>query len=201
MFKLTSEGKIIQSLKGSEKTFTELLNETGLSPRWLSIKLEILMGIGLVRRSGRVYSLHDEKLISHPLIEKLIRISGDLYANPWIISAILFGGVARGTFTEENDLDIVLIVKKDFDVRGLEWALESKYDIGIDLFWFTKEGFFRMLASKATFLFGMAEGYKVLFEKEKGISDVLNFKTQFEIKDLWEYNKEAGTWFQKQKLG
>jgi len=201
MYRLTSEGKIIQSLRKGEKTFSQLLNDTGLSPRWLNIKIEILTGVGLLRRRGRSYALTNERLVSRPLIEKLINVSSDLYANSQIIAAILVGGVAKGMFTEESDLDIVIIVEEEFQVRDLEWKLEDKYDVSIDLFWFTRDGFFKMLASKSTFLFGMAEGYKVLFEKERGISEIIDFKIRYEIKDAWKYDEEAGAWFPKQKLG
>jgi hypothetical protein len=58
-----------------------------------------------------------------------------------------------------------------------------------------------MLASKSTFLFGIAEGYRLLFEKGKGISEVLEFKVLYEVRSEWEYSEEAGTWFPKRRRG
>jgi predicted transcriptional regulator len=123
MYRLTAEGRIIRSLKDGEKSFSQLLDGTGLSPRWLNVKIKILTGVGLVKRNGRTYTLIGEEQASHPLIEKLIRVSSDLYADPRIIAAILVGGVPKGILSEESDLDIVVIVKEALPIRDVEWML------------------------------------------------------------------------------
>ena len=49
LFSLTPEGKIIRALSGGERSFPELFEGTGLSERWLSVKLKQLLSLGVVK--------------------------------------------------------------------------------------------------------------------------------------------------------
>ena len=50
---LTPEGRIVLTLRHGKHTYSELKLETGLSDRWLAIKLGELEGEGVVEKSGK----------------------------------------------------------------------------------------------------------------------------------------------------
>lgn len=201
MHRRTAEEKLIETLRRGGRTFTELMTDTGLSSRWLALKLQTLRGAWVVQKRGRSYGLREEALPLNLLIEKLIGIARELHSNKAVIAAILVGSVAKGTYNEESDLDIVLVTSEDLPTHSLEEALEEEYHTGIDLFHFTREGFHRLLSSKGTLLFGIAEGYRFLFSKEKALKHILDFKVKHEIRSNWIIIEGAGTWLPKQMHG
>jgi len=54
---LTAEGRIVLTLKHGKHGYSELKLETGLSDRWLTIKLGELEGEGVLDMNGKWYGL------------------------------------------------------------------------------------------------------------------------------------------------
>ena len=88
------------TLKHGKHTYSELKFETGLSDRWLTIKLRKLEKEGVVERGGRWYSLKKEIPVSPYelslyMVSQAKRIAKELANLNFINTIILFGSVAQ----------------------------------------------------------------------------------------------------------
>ncbi|MGQ9723149.1 MAG: nucleotidyltransferase domain-containing protein [Candidatus Jordarchaeum sp.] len=144
---LTSEGRIVLTLKHGKHTYSELKLETGLSDRWLTIKLE-LEGEGVVEKSGKCYGLKKEISVSPYefslyMISQAKRIANELANLRFVKAVILFGSVAQRNAGEYSDLDMIIVVSEPYDRVKTKTRLEisrqeSKYHITIETLILTK---------------------------------------------------------------
>ena len=67
-----------------------------------------------------------EQLMQEELVEGIKKLLEDD-----LISIVLYGSVARGTATEESDIDIAIIVKHEFDIELRDKVVELAVDIDL----------------------------------------------------------------------
>ena len=67
-----------------------------------------------------------EQLMQEELVEGIKNILEDN-----LISIVLYGSVARGTATEESDIDIAIIAKHEFDIELRDKVVELAVDIDL----------------------------------------------------------------------
>ena len=67
-----------------------------------------------------------EQLMQEELVEGIKNILEDN-----LISIVLYGSVARGTATEESDIDIAIIAKQEFDMELRDKVVELAVDIDL----------------------------------------------------------------------
>lgn len=56
--------------------------------------------------------MHRKRLMDQAMIEELVNGLKSIYADN-LVSIILYGSVARGTNTEESDIDVAVILMED----------------------------------------------------------------------------------------
>ncbi|MEM3088416.1 MAG: nucleotidyltransferase domain-containing protein [Candidatus Bathyarchaeia archaeon] len=189
-----SELKITRSLEIGGKTYSELKSLTGLSDRWLTIKLKILEGLGVVQKTGNRYKLTAFNLTEDSPLTKISLISTELYLLKGVLALILFGTFARNEFREDSDIDFVIVMERyPLFPKRVELKLEKKYEIPIDAFWFSYDDFIKNLMEDSWLVFGLVEGCKVIFDKKNNVLPVLEYK-KIEVKRKWFYDEEAEAW-------
>ena len=67
-----------------------------------------------------------EQLMQEELVEGIKNILEDK-----LVSIVLYGSVARGTATEESDIDIAIIAKQEFDIELRDKVVELAVDIDL----------------------------------------------------------------------
>lgn len=201
---LTPEGKIALTLKHGKHTYNELKFETGLSDRWLTVKLEELESMGVVKKSGRWYGLVcrlDVSVYELSLyrIFQAKRMAGELAKLPFVQMIVLFGGVAQKKADELSDLDMIIVVGKPFERAKMEILLEiskleMKYHIMIEPLILNEEDFLDNVYSReGGIVYGVAEGFEVLVDKTERLAKILHDRVE-EIKRSHEYLREARIW-------
>jgi len=204
LFSLTPEGRIVLTLKHGKHTYSELRLETGLSDRWLTIKLEELEGGGVVEKSGKWYGLSGELGVSaHELSLYMSfqakRMADELAKLHFVKVIILFGGVAQKNAHEYSDLDMIIVVSEPVDKVKKEVVseiskLESKYHITIEPLILAKEDFLdNVYSHESGIVYGIAEGYEVLVDKTGEFTKILHNRVE-EIKRSHDYLEEARIW-------
>jgi predicted nucleotidyltransferase len=201
---LTPEGKIVLALKHGKHTYSELKFETGLSDRWLTVKLEELESEGVVKKSGRWYGLAGR--LDVPAYELSLymsfqakRMADELAKLPFVKMIVLFGGVAQKKANELSDLDIIIVASEPIEKVKMEITpeiskLEMKYHIMIEPLILTEEDFLDNVYSReGGVIYGVAEGFEVLVDKTGKLARTLHNSVQ-EIKRSHEYLKEARIW-------
>lgn len=88
------------------------------------------------------------KLVPNPIMnewaqQKAVEIFNSIAAKDLIIEAYLFGSAVTGVFTENSDLDFIIVVKNESDIEILKKEVYSPRfsDIAIDWIFKTKESF------------------------------------------------------------
>jgi predicted nucleotidyltransferase len=194
---LTSEGRIVLTLKHGKHTYSELKLETGLSDRWLSIKLGELEGEGVVEKSGKWYGLKKEISVyacefSLYMISQAKRMASELANLRFVKAVILFGSVAQRNAGEYSDLDMIIVVSEPYDRVKKETMLEisrleSKYHITIEPLILTKEDFLDNVYSReGGIIYGIAEGFEVLIDKTGEFGKILRNRIE-EIRRSHDY--------------
>jgi predicted nucleotidyltransferase len=201
---LTTEGRIVLVLKHGKHTYSELRFETGLSDRWLTIKLEELEGGGVVEKSGKWYGLSGELYVSAYELSLYMslqakRMAGELAKLPFVRAIILFGGVAQKKAHEYSDLDMIIVVSESVDKVKTEVIseiskLELKYHITIEPLILAEEDFLDNVYSReGGIIYGVAEGYEVLVDKTGELAKILHNRVE-EIKRSHDYLEEVRIW-------
>jgi len=204
LISLSPEGKIVLTLKHGKHSYSELRLETGLSDRWLTIKLEAMKRLGIVEKKGKWYGLIGKLDVSAYdlslyMISQAKRMAAGIAKLHSVKAIILFGSVAHKNAHEYSDLDMIIVVSKSTDnVRGEVISeiskLESKYHIMIEPLILKKEDFLANIDShEGGIIYGIAEGYDVLVDKTGEITGILLNKVD-EIRSSHEYLEEAGVW-------
>ena len=188
------ELKIIRGLEITGKTYGELKSLTGLSDRWLTIKLKILEGLRIVQKTGNEYRLTVFNLTENSPFIKLSLISTELYLLKDVLALILFGTFARNEFREDSDIDFVIVMERyPLFPKRVELKLEKKYGVPIDAFWFSYDDFIKNLMENSWLVFSLVEGYRVIFDKKNNVLPVLEYK-KVEVNKKWFYDEEAEAW-------
>jgi predicted nucleotidyltransferase len=201
---LTAEGRILLTLKHGKHTYSELRLETGLSDRWLTVKLEELEGEGIVEKMGKWYGLRKELDASSYELSLYMRfqaerMAGKLAKLGFVRTVVLFGGVAQGKAHQYSDLDMIIVVNKSVDTVKKEIMLEiSKlelmYHVTVEPLILAEEDFLdNVYSPEAGIIYGVAEGFKVLTNKTGEFTRILNDRVE-EIRRSREYLEEARIW-------
>jgi len=201
---LTPEGRILSTLEHGKHTYSELKFETGLSDRWLTIKLEELQRQAVLQKDGKWYGPREESVLSAYelslyMISQGRRMADELAKLHFVRAIILFGSVARKNADRYSDLDMIILVSKRVDrvkkrVLSEISELEAKYHITIEPLILTRKDFLDNVHSReGGIIYGIAEGYEVLADKTgeftKTLHNVIN-----EIKRAHDYLEEERIW-------
>lgn len=200
LFTLTPEGRIIQALSSGEKSFSELLSETGLSERWLSVKLKQLLRLGVVK-IGEGYQIDHYRL--HSILVASLKEIAWMAAyelvekHPDILGVLLYGSVAKGKTREESDIDLLVISENSLNLADDEYQISMRYGVAFEINSITLKEFIAMLNLESSLIFGILEGYHVLFDIA-GIAVLLKVFGK-EIYKNWSYNPDEEIWVKLKK--
>lgn len=201
---LTPEGKIVLTLMHGKHTYSELKLETGLSDRWLTVKLEELGGRGVVEKSGKWYGLREKLTVSAYELSLHMRsvakrVSNELAELPFVGAVVLFGGVAQNNAHEYSDLDMIIVVSESVDKVKKEVIseisrLESKYHVTVEPLFLSVEDFLdNVYSHEGGIVYGVAEGFEVLVDKTGELAEILCERVN-EIRRSHDYLEDARIW-------
>jgi len=201
---LTPEGRIVLTLRHGKHTYSELRFETGLSDRWLVVKLGALEAEGVVEKSGKWYGLNGEASVSAYelslfMISQARRMASELAGLRFVEAVFLFGSVTQKCAGEYSDLDMIIVVGEPVNrvKRKIIWeisTLESKYHMTIEPLILEKEDFMDNVHShEGGIIYGVAEGFEVLVDKTGEFSSILRNRVE-EIKRTHDYLEEEKIW-------
>jgi predicted nucleotidyltransferase len=201
---LTADGRILLTLKHGKHTYSELKFETGLSDRWLTIKLEELQDQGSVDKTGRWYGLSSELSVSAYELGLYMslqakRVARELAKLRFVRAIVLFGGVAQKKVHEYSDLDMIVVVGESVDevkeaVLSMVSKLELKYHMTIEPLILVDKDFLDNVHSReGGIIYGVAEGFEVLVDKTGELAKILCDRIE-EIKRSHVYLEEARVW-------
>ena len=201
---LTPEGKIVVTLKHGKHTYSEMKLETGLSDRWLTVKLGELEAEGVVEKKGKWYSLKQEtKLTAYEIslyMSSQAKQMAEELANLRFVRAVfLFGSVAQKKTSEYSDLDMIIVVNEPHDkvkkaIMSTVSRLESNYHITIEPLILAEEDFLdNVYSSEGGIIYGVAEGFEVLVDKTGKLAKILCDRIE-DIKRSHDYLEEARIW-------
>ena len=201
---LSPVGRIVLTLGHGKHAYSELKLETGLSDRWLTIKLKELEDGGVVKKDGKWYGLSGELPVSPYELNLYLRfqarrVASELARLRHVQAIILFGGVARGSAHEHSDLDMIIVadgqlekVKEQILSKILE--LELNYHLTIEPLILCEEDFLDNVHSQeGGIIYGVAEGFEVLVDKTGILTRALQERIE-DIRGTHEYLKEARIW-------
>lgn len=201
LFQPSPEGKIIHALSSGEKSFSELVKATGLSERWLSIKLKQLVFLGAVEHKDNGYRVDYERL--HALLNPSLKDYAWMAtfeivkAHPQVLCVLLFGSVAKGKIGEESDIDLLVVAEEPIDLSRDEYEVSMKFKVPFEIVAMGVREFLATLHLKSSFLFGIIEKYVILFDRA-GIATLLRSATK-EIKDAWHHDEDEELWLKMRK--
>lgn len=192
------------TLKHGKHTYTELRFETGLSDRWLTIKLEDLKREGVVEKNGRWYGSSGKLAVSAYELSLYMRLQAKRMAAEiaqlhFVRTIILFGSVAQKRAHEYSDLDMIIVVsglaeEVKEEVTSEISKLESKYHITVEPLILAKEDFLDNVHSQeGGVVYGVAEGYEVLADKTGEFAEALRNRVE-KIKRSHDYLEDARIW-------
>ena len=192
------------TLKHGKHTYSELKLETGLSDRWLTVRLKELENQGVIEKSGKWYGLRVKLDVSPYELSLYIRSLAKLMAEelaelPFVKAIILFGGVAQNNAREYSDLDLIIVVNELLDkvkeyITSEISKLELKYHVIAEPLILTVEDFIdNVYSHEGGIIYGIAEGYEVLVDKTGELTKILYDRVR-EIRRSHEYLKEARIW-------
>lgn len=201
---LTPEGRIVLTLKHGKHTYSELRLETGLSDRWLTVKLGELEGEGVVEKRGKWYGLKQEIKVSTCelswyMISQAKQMVSELANLRFVRAVILFGSVAQKKASEYSDLDMMIVVDEPYDrvKKGIMSSisrLESSYHITIEPLILVEEDFLdNVYSGEGGIIYGVAEGFEVLVDKTGEFGKILRDRVE-EIRHSHDYLVEERIW-------
>jgi len=204
LISLTSEGMVILTLKHGKHTYSELRFETGLSDRWLTIKLNELENRGVLEKDGKWYGLAGDFTVSAYelslyMVSQARQLAVELSRLRSVQAIILFGSVPKREAHEYSDLDMIIVVnEKAGKVRDRVVSkiseLERRYHLTIEPIILSTEDFLSNIQSdEAGIVYGVAEGFEVLASKRGSLDRILSERVE-EIRKTREYLKEGRIW-------
>jgi len=204
LISLTSEGMVILTLKHGKHTYSELRFETGLSDRWLTIKLNELENREVLEKDGKWYGLTGNFTVSAYelslyMVSQARRLAGELSRLRSVQAIILFGSVPKKEAHEYSDLDLIIVVNEQVEkvrerVVSKISELERRHHLTIEPIILSTEDFLtNILSDEAGIVYGVAEGFEVLAAKEGKLTRILRERVE-EIKRTHEYLEEVRIW-------
>jgi len=201
---LTPEGKIVVTLKHGKHTYSEMKLETGLSDRWLTVKLGELEAEGVVEKKGKWYGLKQETKvtayeISLYMSSQAKQMAEELANLRFVRAVFLFGSVAQKKASEYSDLDMIIVVNEPYDrvkkaIMSTVSRLESNYHVTIEPLILAEEDFLdNVYSSEGGIIYGVAEGFEVLVDKTGKLAKILCDRIE-DIKRSHDYLEEARIW-------
>lgn len=201
---LTPEGRIVLTLKHGKHTYSELRLETGLSDRWLTVKLGELKGEGVVEKRDKWYGLKQETKVSTYelslyMISQAKQMASELANLRFVRAVILFGSVAQKKASEYSDLDMIIVVNEPYDrvkmgIMSSISRLESNYHITIEPLILVEEDFLdNVYSGEGGIIYGVAEGFEVLVDKTGEFGKILRDRVE-EIRHSHDYLVEGRIW-------
>lgn len=201
LFAFTPEGRIVRVLSSGAKSFSKLVKVTGLSERWLSVKLKWLLKLGVVQLIDKRYRVDVDRL--HDVLVPSLREIGWMAAyeivgkHPQVLGVLLYGSVAKGKAEEESDVDFLAVSEDSLDLFDDEYELSMKYGVAFEITSVDLKEFLAMLHLKSALLFGILEGYDVLFDRA-GIATMLAVLKK-DICKNWRYDEGEELWVKLEK--
>ncbi|MDI3488537.1 MAG: hypothetical protein PWR26_1254 [Methanosarcinales archaeon] len=125
------------SLYQRDFTVTQVSRETGVTKGLVSRYLNKLTEFGLLVKHGRVYRFGDSAMIRViKLLLNLNKIDEDSLKRDWIKGFGLFGSWAKGTNTDESDLDVWIKTEtypSEFELGKLQKKLREMVGTEVNL--------------------------------------------------------------------
>lgn len=199
---LTPEGMIVLTLKHGKHTYSELSFETGLSDRWLTIKLKELRDREVLQKDGKWYGLTGEPEASAYELSLYMscqarRTAHELAQMRSVQAILLFGSVPKKEAHEYSDLDMLVVVDEEKvkkRVASKISELERRYHLTIEpIILSTQDFLVNIRSGDAGIVYGVAEGFEVLADKEGRLSRILRERIE-EIRKTREYLQEGRIW-------
>jgi predicted nucleotidyltransferase len=158
----------------------------------LTVKLRALIDGGIVKKSGKWYTLSKELDFSPYELSLYMsyqakQMADELGKLPFVRAIILFGGVAQKNAQEYSDLDMIIVVDESEDDVGKKLIseiskLESKHHLTVEPLILTEEDLLDNVHShEGGIIYGIAEGYEVLVDKTGELAEILHDRIE-EIK-------------------
>jgi len=200
IYDLTPEGKIINALVDMDLSFNGLLKETGLSGRWLALKLKELVGLGVVTQSldkrYRLNHLKLQELVAENLGSIARLIAFELAKNREVIAVILFGSVAKAREKKESDIDLLIVTERAVTLGDVISQLMFQFNVQIEAVIVTFQELLTAIRIKPPLLFGIMEGYAILFDRG-GVASILK-TVEMDVRREWVYDEEVDVWVKKE---
>lgn len=201
---LSPEGRILLTLAHGQHTYAELKVESGLSDRWLTIKLHELFADGSIVKDGRWYGTGE--WVKVPAYELSLfmrgqaqRIAAELGRLPLVELVVLFGSVAQRKAEQYSDIDLLIVVADTSEKsRGMVVdelrRLESIFHFTLESLVLSEQDFAKnMRTAEAGIIFGLADGFEVLLDRKAILSEMLRNRVQ-EILSSFTYLDGEGIW-------
>ena len=200
IYDLTPEGKIINALVDMDLSFNGLLKETGLSGRWLALKLKELVGLGVVTQSldkrYRLNHLKLQELVAENLGSIARLIAFELAKNREVIAVVLFGSVAKAREKKESDIDLLIVTERAVTLGDVISQLMFQFNVQIEAVIVTFQELLTAIRIKPPLLFGIMEGYAILFDRG-GVASILK-TVEMDVRREWVYDEEVDVWVKKE---
>lgn len=198
----TKEGLIVKALMESPLRYGELKEKTGISDAWLSRKLRELQKLGIVTSKGEKYFLEWGKFGEALKNEKnhlAQMIAQEIARTHNVVAVILFGSLARNQGREEADIDLLVVtIENDFNPIKTAIQILHKFSVAIDILHIRLDEMLRWLHDPPPILFGILNGYEILYE-EGYIGPLLKKLKEQTLKN-WTYIPEKELWLKKELL-
>ena len=217
---LKLEGKIVLSLISGfwglgdyPKRFSELKRVLNVSDPGLYKALRRIKAEGIIERNGqRRYHVKPElrdqagkllrPLYNDYLLERARLIAENLLQLEGVMLIIVFGSVAQGKADFGSDVDMLVVVdewEESSEQRIHETISRLAVEMGIpvEAIVVSATGIKALLEHEFQFLFGLLEGYIILYDKAN-VAKLLHTKEQ-EIKSKYEYHEEVSLWLPRMK--
>lgn len=219
LFKTTPEFRVFLPLLRGDKSFKELKRETGLSSRWLSKTLSDLSNQGFIEKVGSLYKLASvEKIreiaeneltelnrsvrVFHPIVNlhaKAVSAANLVAREESVLAIVLFGSVVKGVATPESDIDLLVVSLGESDLIDRVYEAMAEVRATIEALTVSLRQFLFNLLDEPTMLFGILEGYEVLYDRLNVVKGLLKWK-EMEIKKKWFYDPEEEIWLERRLL-
>ncbi len=131
------------------------------------------------------------------LIMKARLIGEELSHLEGVLAIVLFGSTAKGTSTEESDIDLLIVTEREMEAQLNKrlYDLMMRYDVPVEGLFLTYEELLMSLQEKNALVLGIIESYQILQDKI-GLQELFSLKKRL-IEEEWHYDKETATWIRK----
>ena len=201
---LTPEGMVVLTLTHGKHSYSELRNETGLSDRWLTVKLKELENGGVLKKDGKWYGLIDQPTasgyeLSVYMLSQARHLARQLARLRPVQAIILFGSVPRKEAHEYSDLDMLIVVDQDVGAARKQVAskiseFEKRFHLTVEPLVLSSGDFLANIRlQEAGIVYGIAEGFEVLASKRAALRGILRERVE-EVRKTRQYLEEGRIW-------